>query len=488
MTWIPFDIPATRGVFCHRTLNLRSIQAIGYDMDYTLIHYNVEAWEGRAFDYLKQRLLEQGWPVEEVTFDPTQAIRGLVIDRKLGNLLKINRYGYIKQASHGLQILDYDALRSTYRRTIVDLGEPRYYFLNTLFSISEASMYMQLVVLLDQQKLPGMMNYSDLLDAVRSNLDMTHLEGELKKEIMSNPEEFVELDAAIPQTLLDQKEAGKKILLITNSEWYYTKAMMEYAFDPFLPNGMKWDDLFELVVVSARKPAFFAERAPMFKIIDDDGKLLPCVGTPTERGKYLGGNANIIEDYLNMRGDQILYVGDHIFSDVNVSKSILRWRTALVVRELEAEIEALEQAYRLQEDISQKMRRKESLGYRLSHYRLALQRQRTGHPMGLLAELPVPFEPEIERLQNELRALDDEIRPLLLKDGKQFNDRWGYLMWAGKDKSHLIHQVSKYADLYMSRVSNFLPYTPFAYFRSPRGNPPHDLSNIYQMPPAQECE
>lgn len=30
-----------RGIFCSRTLNLRSISAIGYDMDYTLMHYNV---------------------------------------------------------------------------------------------------------------------------------------------------------------------------------------------------------------------------------------------------------------------------------------------------------------------------------------------------------------------------------------------------------------------------------------------------------------
>ena len=32
---------ASRGIFCSRTLNLRSITTIGYDMDYTLIHYNV---------------------------------------------------------------------------------------------------------------------------------------------------------------------------------------------------------------------------------------------------------------------------------------------------------------------------------------------------------------------------------------------------------------------------------------------------------------
>ena len=40
-------------------------------------------------------------------------------------------------------------------------------------------------------------------------------------------------------------------------------------------------------------------------------------------------------------GDEILYVGDHMFGDVHVSKSVLRWRTALILRELEDEIEAI---------------------------------------------------------------------------------------------------------------------------------------------------
>jgi hypothetical protein len=38
----PFSVRhSPRGIFCTRTLNLRSISVIGYDMDYTLIHYNV---------------------------------------------------------------------------------------------------------------------------------------------------------------------------------------------------------------------------------------------------------------------------------------------------------------------------------------------------------------------------------------------------------------------------------------------------------------
>ena len=47
-------------------------------------------------------------------------------------------------------------------------------------------------------------------------------------------------------------------------------------------------------------------------------------------------------------------------------------------------------------------------------------------------------------------------------------------MRAGNDKSHLARQVERYADIYTSRVSNFLYETPFAYLRAPRGTLPHD--------------
>lgn len=56
--------------------------------------------------------------------------------------------------------------------------------------------------------------------------------------------------------------------------------------------------------------------------------------------------------------------------------------------------------------------------------------------------------------------------PMLETDGRDFNQRWGYLSRAGlNDKSQFTRQIEKYADIYTSRVSNFLRYTPYAYFR-----------------------
>jgi hypothetical protein len=48
------------------------------------------------------------------------------------------------------------------------------------------------------------------------------------------------------------------------------------------------------------------------------------------------------------------------------------------------------------------------------------------------------------------------------------------LLRSGNDKSHLARQIERSADVYTSRVSNFLYATPFAYLRSRRGSMPHD--------------
>ena len=42
------------------------------------------------------------------------------------------------------------------------------------------------------------------------------------KSTLQAPEKFVELDPDMAQTLLDQRDSGKQLLLITNSDYEYT--------------------------------------------------------------------------------------------------------------------------------------------------------------------------------------------------------------------------------------------------------------------------
>ncbi len=460
-----------RRMFCNRTLNLRSIKAVGFDMDYTLVHYRTEQWEGRAYTHVRQRLLEHGWPVQDLKFDPDLVALGLILDVELGNVVKANRFGYVKRACHGTRPLRFEDQRAAYSRVLVDLGEPRWQFMNTLFSLSEACLYMQLVDLLDEGQIPGTMGYRDLYDIVRSSIDAAHMLGELKAEIVAKPEPFVELDPDVPLALLDMKHAGKKLLLITNSEWSYAEAMMSYTFDRYLPGT--WRDVFDLVLVGARKPEFFTQRGPVFEIVSRDGLLRPVVGGLNHGGAYVGGHAALVETHLELRGEEILYVGDHIYSDVRVSKNLHRWRSALVVRELERDLEALERYREQQRALHHMMKEKELLEHRYSLMRLAVQRAE--HSYGPQPEQAADeLRDAMHDLRKKLVDLDERIAPLAKSAGELSNPRWGLLMRTGNDKSHLARQIERHADVYTSRVANLLYQTPFVYLRSPRGSLPHD--------------
>jgi len=441
-------------------------------MDYTLVHYHVHEWEERAFDHARSRLGAVGWPVAALEFDPTQVIRGLAIDRELGNLVKATRFGYVISAAHGTRFLDYDEIRTTYAATFVDLAKPRFEFMNTLFSLSEASLYAQLVDLLDAGKLPSA-GYSDLYDAVRGAISDSHQEDKLKGEILADPGRFIDLDPDNALTLQDQRAAGRRLMLITNATWEYTRQIMRYAFDRYLPEGTAWRDLFDVVIVSANKPAFFSHSNPLFRVVDEDsGTLHPHPGPIEPAGVFFGGSAADVEESLGLSGHQILYVGDHLLGDVHVSKAYLRWRTALILRELESEVSALIEFLPERKRLEDLMAVKARLEAELGALRLEAQRRREGYaPAAVEIENPGPARDEV---RSKLAALDDEIAPLAIASGRLRHQNWGPLMRAGVDKSLFARQVERHADVYTSRVSNFLYPGPFAMFRAGRLDLPHD--------------
>ncbi|MBS1262314.1 MAG: hypothetical protein MAG453_01657 [Calditrichaeota bacterium] len=461
-----------RGIFTNRTLNLRSIRAIGYDMDYTLIHYNTDAWERQAYEFMKGKLAAQGLPVADLEYLADFITRGLVIDVERGNIVKANRFGYVKQASHGTRMLSFEEQRSLYSRTLIEFGRPRYVFLNTLFSLSEACMFAQLVDRLDEGRIGSAIGYEELHRVVHRALDESHAEGVLKSEILANPDAYIEHDPGTTRALLDQKLAGRKLVLITNSDWEYTRRVMAHEFDRQLPEGESWLELFDLVMVSSRKPSFFNNPNPAFEVVRrDEGLLKPVIGGLSEGKVYVGGNARLVEELWDLGGEQILYVGDHIYSDVEVSKNLLRWRTALVLRELEGEVESLTEFSERQRELARLMKRKEEL--ELAHNRVRLIVQRIQARDGGGGELK-KYQRRNSQLWEKISELDRKIGPLAQSAGELLNRHWGLVMRAGNDKSLLARQVENFADIYMSRVSNFIYATPFGYLRSQRSTLPHD--------------
>ena len=80
-------------------------------------------------------------------------------------------------------------------------------------------------------------------------------------------------------------------------------------------------------------------------------------------------------------------------------------------------------------------------------------------------------------------ALDRQIEAHLYEYGTSANRYWGFMTRTGfNEKSHIMRQIEKYADIYTSKVSNMLRYTPYMYFRTPQQSLAHDrnLTN-YQL-------
>ncbi len=280
-------------------------------------------------------------------------------------------------------------------------------------------------------------------------------------------------DPEVVRALLDQQYAGKHLMLITNADWEFAAKMMKLAFDPYLPGGMTWRELFPTIIVSSGKPGFFSHDHHFYRVVDEDNALLrPHRGKLDDGSVYYGGNATVLEESLGLSGDEILYVGDHLFGDVHVSKSMFRWRTALILRELEAELRAIVGFQETEETLTALMAEKADLEHRRARLRLAALRHEHETNKGDVES--AELEDELAALQALIVALDDQIAPFAKASGQLGNLTWGPIMRAGNDKSLFARQVERYADVYTSRASNFLLETPFAFLRAPRGTLPHD--------------
>jgi len=77
-------------------------------------------------------------------YDHQFVIRGLVVDKELGNIFKMDRHNHVGRCYHGLQPLDPEQ-RRLYRAEKIRLSLPRFAWIDTLFSLPEACLYAEII-------------------------------------------------------------------------------------------------------------------------------------------------------------------------------------------------------------------------------------------------------------------------------------------------------------------------------------------------------
>src|SRR5579871_2348952 len=141
-------------VFVNRTLNLKKIKYIGLDMDHTLIRYNIRNFETLVYNLVIEKLIsDKKYPVElrKFQFNFSDAIRGLIVDSKNGNILKLSRFAAIRKSYHGSKEISFANQKQIYRSMYVDLKDHNYIAIDTSFSIAFCALFGQLVDLKDQR-------------------------------------------------------------------------------------------------------------------------------------------------------------------------------------------------------------------------------------------------------------------------------------------------------------------------------------------------
>src|SRR5262249_39144426 len=103
----------------------------------------------------------------------------------------------------------------------------------------------------------------------------------------------------------------------------------------------------------------------------------------------------------------------------------------------------------------------------------AIERQR-GPEAARAAPEFLSLKAERDRSKRALKLVCDEIDALEAKVDAAFNPNWGMVFKEGQENSRFGEQVKDYACLYTSRVSNFLGYSAYQYFRSPRDLMSHE--------------
>ncbi|HEU4413071.1 MAG TPA: HAD-IG family 5'-nucleotidase [Polyangiaceae bacterium] len=471
-------VPRQRQVFVNRHLRMADVEWVGFDMDYTLAIYNQPEMDQLQIQATLPKMVARGYPafLQDCWYDINFPIRGLVIDKKLGHILKMDRYKVVQRACHGLRELGRDELNAIYEHKRIRFTTERYHWIDVLYALSEVAMYATIVDEMERRGLP--VDYAKLFRDVRECIDEAHRDLTVLEAVASDYPRFVLRDPDLALTLHKWRSAGKKLFLLTNSRWEYTDRMMRYLLGGSLPEYPTWRHYFDAICVAASKPTFFQERRPFAELEE---------ATAAGRSRVLeGGNLHELEKRLGTTGDRILYVGDHIYGDILRSKKESAWRTAMIIQEMTAEVLALEAnaegAARLAALEDRRQRAEDEFRFWLQRYK-DLSRQLEARANGPAQPLPRPLlgaeregvRQTVDRLRLALRSLDDEIAALEKAIDRRHHPFWGALLKEGYETSSFGHQVEEYACVYTSKVSNFLAYSPRHEFRSPRERMAHEL-------------
>jgi len=444
-------------IFANTYVDLGNVDTVGFDYDYTLVHYTEELLTLLYSMALNRLVDDRHYPEEMLTsglvYDNYFSIRGLAVDKETGWICHLSYTHKVAVAWEGREKVSTSRIFKEYRgKRGLNPRERRARLkpLNDLFSMAECCLIADTIQFFKDHDIDhcGSNVVTDILGAIRD----THISGDFHRVVADNPKKYFDVTPHLKDVLMSLKDSGKRLIFASNSPYWYVDAGMKYVM------GDQWIDLWDVVIVSAGKPAFYTDVKRPFREVDtetnrgkfkkverlESGKVYTegCLGELTKLMDWrvnTGKGDEEVESMgpLNMNSN-VLYIGDSLFADLVDAKREFGWITAAVTPEVGFEL-----------DVQQ------SSDHILAERTIAI----------LLDSLR---KVQAEMGTNEHTAEDSMVLNTLEKLVSRWRDRqtnllgnpFGSVFRARYQPSLFAHSLRRYCDLYMNSIGSLRLYSP----------------------------
>ncbi|XP_002407820.3 5'-nucleotidase domain-containing protein 1 [Ixodes scapularis] len=320
-------LPA-RGV---ATFSLADYGAVGVDLDHTLASYDMRALFTAVQRDVRQFLVSKGRVLgEPVGWAP---LKGLVVDADRGLLLKLDAAGRVERAVRGVRPVPdagrlYGGLAVPWAMD-TPAPPPGWACFRDDFSVPAEPLYAQLVseAASDQSDAPLRPLWTEMLEAFSHVYGPT---GFWVRTLVERPQELVHrCSESVVLWLRALRRDGKRTFLLTSAEAPVVRSMARHCL------GDDWMDLFDLVIVDARKPGFFSNKRPFLKHAGDETRPLTPDETLKPGRMYCQGSWSEVLRRRWLGSRRALYIGDSLLDDVLAARGCCD--TVAIVREMACE-------------------------------------------------------------------------------------------------------------------------------------------------------
>ncbi|XP_055373214.1 5'-nucleotidase domain-containing protein 1 [Condylostylus longicornis] len=353
---------AASTIMPHNTFNLNNYDIIGFDLDGTLLRYNLDAMVTMEYNIIAKYLVEhKNYPKEllkPIDNDIDFLQKGLILDAVRGNILKLSFDGVILKATHGTKLLSENDIKRIY-------GEEKKWDLTTQYINDPLSAWNgpnadKLRALLDYFDMPASLVMARAVDLINEKHNSSHLSeykiwpdildalvfmykrenfasgfGEYFEELKNNPNKYIHKSDPYIIKWLQELKKTKAIFLLTGSNIDFANLTASHAL------GHNWRNLFDVIIAFAKKPGFFTMNRPFYSFQGgEEDQIIP--DNSIKMGNvYAQGNWKSVEKLLakkfgkTIKKPRSLYIGDNLIQDVYTPSKYCELDTVSLVEELE---------------------------------------------------------------------------------------------------------------------------------------------------------